>query len=230
MKNFKNILFDRWESEGSNSIYENLMFEKCTFQGIKMRETLNPQKRNYFKNITLSNCIQTNCIIEQAIFENLKISNLNNKSLVQSWGALFKNCVFEGKIGRIMLSENVTLEDVNLIDKFKDSSKDFYKNINLAIDISKAEFLEFDNRCIPAQLIKRDPETQVIIKRNNLLKFNNFNTLVDFEETNFNRHFELFMERNLDDMILIAPKMNKKKFPMCLRVINRLVEINVAER
>jgi hypothetical protein len=49
------------------------------------------------------------------------------------------------------------------------ANEDYYRDVEWAVDISEAEFLEADLRGIPVHLVRRDPATQFILRREKLM-------------------------------------------------------------
>jgi hypothetical protein len=111
-------------------------------------------------------------------------------------------------------------------EAFNAANAEFYSSVDWALDISEAEFVECDIRGIPAHLIRRDPETQVVIKREKALT-GEWRTL-DLSETYWPAYIEGFLEDGEDDVVLAAP-IQDPKFRVLLEGLQRLRDGGIAE-
>jgi hypothetical protein len=119
------------------------------------------------------NCHQRGCAIHGAIIENTVVDGLaTHGQLLQIWGAVFNQVVLKGKIDRLMISADVLpsvlLEEGDRqreIQAFRAADSLYYRNVEWALDISQGEFRELCLRGLPAHLVRRDPETQIVVTR-----------------------------------------------------------------
>ena len=87
------------------------------------------------------------------------------------------------------------------------ANRRFYQNVDWALDISEAHFtgVEFSSG-IPADLVRRDPETQVILRRSSVVdgrwrdQIKNSLAVIWIED---------FMKAGFDDTILVAGRRNR---------------------
>jgi hypothetical protein len=49
------------------------------------------------------------------------------------------------------------------------ANRDYYATVDWALDIREAEFKDFDCRGVPSRLVRRDPETQIMVTRERVL-------------------------------------------------------------
>jgi hypothetical protein len=75
-----------------------------------------------------------------------------------------------GAGGGLTLDELISIPDEKeRIQRFRAANGAFYENVDWALDISKAEFESCRIFCeLPVRLIRRDPETQVVVRREKL--------------------------------------------------------------
>jgi hypothetical protein len=106
------------------------------------------------------------------------------------------------------------------------SNKEFYSSIDWALDISQAAFFEADLRGVPARLIRRDKETQVVVTREKALQ--GAWREIDLDNTYWRTSLELFLRRGDDDVVLVAPRADAT-YKILLRGLMRLREAGVAE-
>ena len=83
------------------------------------------------------------------------------------WASFFRRVTLKGKIGKINL--NLTPEafckDADRLRQFETARATFYAETDWALDISEAKLLGLRCEAVPLHLIKRDPQTQVILDK-----------------------------------------------------------------
>jgi hypothetical protein len=134
--------------------------------------THDPKLRSIVRNVRLVNCEQQGCSVHRAVVEDGLVDGLWTSGLFQAFGAVYKHVVICGNIGRIMLTSAVprlseSWEDLRPLEQ---ANTDYYTTVDWALDISEAQAEEIDIRGIPARLIRRDPETQVVITRERAMR------------------------------------------------------------
>ncbi len=155
--------------------------------------------------------------------------DLRQIGIFQIWGAAFKHLTLKGKIGRVMFSPAVAPATATREQQqaFDDANAEFYKNVDWAMDISEGEFEECDIRNVPANLVRRDPETQVIVTRAKAAR-GEWRRL-DLSKTYWAASLDLLLNRGDQDVVLVAPKRNKTKFSALLDGLKMLRDAGVAE-
>lgn len=225
--NFANQTFNFFEDNAPNE-YSNHTFTKCSFNGCNFSSEYDVNKRSKAKNILFENCKVTGGNVGPGIIENCVINGLKVGNHFQTFGTVFNEVIFKGKIDQIMITPYVDVFDYSSDTQlqFNLANKNYYERISWALDISKAEFIDCDIRGIPSNLIKRDPETQIIIKRHNFL--DDRWKSIDLSETYFKTSIDFFLEDGYEDAILVAPK-RSSNFKKLLNGINELRKIGIAE-
>lgn len=227
---FEQQEFHSFIDRGTRAPFCDVQFRDCYFQGCSLSVTDDPHMRSTFRNVQLVNCSQRGCGIECAIFEDVLVDGFNtNGQLVQTWGAAFNRVVLRGKLDRLMISSVVDVwgNEPKRQQAFNEANAEYYRNVQWALDISEAEFKELDIRGIfPVHLIRRDPETQVVVTRERALQ-SDWRKLA-FNEDLFPYSIECFLNEDLPATLLIAPKRNRK-FRRYLEDIQTLRSAGVAE-
>ena len=168
MKMFKNQTFERIYEDGTGASFSDVQFEQCRFVHCNISLTHEPRLRTTIRNVVIKGCRSEGCTLSPAILEDVMVDGFETDRLFQTWGAVFKHVTLSGKLGRMMFSgvlfptSSVTAA---MQRAFAESNTAYYSKVDWALDISRAEFQECDIRGIPARLIRRDPETQVVVKR-----------------------------------------------------------------
>jgi len=183
--------------------------------------------RSTVRNVILRNCRTTGCGIDCAIIENVCIDGLKTHQLLQIWAAVFRHVVIKGGVGRVMISPAVasgtaTKEEQKLFDE---ANREFYKHVDWALDIKEMSCDEFQVQGIPASLIRRDPETQVIVTRESAMK-GEWRSL-DLSGTWWPVSLQQLLDRGDRDSVLVAPKRNRA-FRKLLNGLDLLRQAGVA--
>lgn len=225
-KEFHSFDFD---DRNSGAVFSDVEFHNCYFQGCGISITRNPALRSSVRNVTLVNCSQRGCSIDTAVFEDVVVDGLKTHGqLLQCWAAVFNRVVLRGKIDRLMTSPAVSagLATADEQAAFDRANAEYYAAVDWSLDISQAEFKELDLRGVPARLVRRDPDTQVIVRRERALE-GTWRDLA-FHENLWPITISHFLETGEEDMVLVAPKRDPK-FRQYLEDMNLLRKAGVAE-
>lgn len=229
MRKFERQEFVQWFDRDSAAVYCDLEFVKCRFESCGLSITRSPIRRSTVRNVHLTNCEQRGSTVKAAILEDVVIENFKTNGLFQTWGAVFKHVVLRGKIGRIMVSPLVapgsaTPEQQRAFDA---ANAEYYERVDWALDISGAQFEgECDLRRVPAHLVRRDPETQVVIKREKAMR-GEWRSL-DLSKTFWPSAIEGFLQEGDNDIVFVAGKRDRK-FLDLLGGLKKLRDAGVAE-
>jgi hypothetical protein len=213
----------------SGTVFSNLEFQECYFQGCSISVTYSPSLRTTIRDVKLINCSQRGCTIHPAIIEDTLVDGFDTHGqLVQVWGAVFNRVVLRGKIDRLMISSvvDVMRDKPEVQEAFDQANDQYYKSIEWAVDISQASFKELDLRGVPARLIRRDPETQVVVTREKALR-GEWRDL-PLSDGLWKTTLHLFLQDNSSDIVLVAPKRHRK-FRQYLADLKSLQAAGVAE-
>lgn len=228
MKKFENQTFEFFEDADSGYLFSDLIFTKCHFVGCRFSSTQEIRLRSTAKNIQFNNCEITGGSIGAGIVEDIIIDGLKAHNHLQTFGTVFKHVAIKGEINKLMLTPYVDVfghfPDVQ--KSFDVANRKYYENVDWALDISEAHFIDCDIRGIPARLIKRDEQTQVVIKREKALegKWKE----IDLSETHWKTAIEFFLADGYEDCVLLAPKQSRK-FKVLLDGLNKLRDNGIAE-
>lgn len=219
--------FVHFQDRDSAAVFSDLEFRRCYFESCAISITLNPKLRSTARNVRFIDCAQRGTTVDCAVVEDVLVDGFKTYGLFQAFGAVFKHVVLRGKIGRIMLSGMVfpgraTPEQQRA---FQQANADYYSKIDWALDISEARAEEIDIRGIPARLIRRDPETQVVITREKAMQGK---WRKEFDDSYWGRWIELFLKEGDTDAIMVAPKRGRK-FRERLDGLKALCDAGVAE-
>ncbi|MCY2924023.1 MAG: hypothetical protein NT031_01040 [Planctomycetota bacterium] len=177
----------------------------------------------------LVDCSQQGCSLEAAIVEDCLVDGFDTSGqLLQIWGAVFNRVVLCGKIGRLMISWVVDMVNrrSEVQRAFDTANSDYYRGVDWALDISRGEFKELDIRGISASLIRRDPETQVVVTREKAIQ--GAWRELEFKVAPWRASLGLLLECEQSDIVLVVPKQHRR-FREYLADLQLLRKAGVAE-
>ena len=213
--------------------FSDIEFVKCKFLGggFGYRYTPDFSRRTSAKDIRIINCESRKFGIGAALLEDVYIENFRC-DLVTVWGALFKHVTIKGRCDSLMIHGITGQGDIEVGGKgvlpYRALCDEFYETVDWALDIREAEFEDFwiRTRGVPTHLVRRDPETQAVIRRDKAIngKWRELGlsilTQIMFKE---------FIADALPSFILVAPKRHKQDFKDVLADIRRLRDAGIAE-
>jgi hypothetical protein len=190
----------------SGATYSDLRFVDCTFSNCALSITSDPALRATVRNVELVNVQVHACRIWSVIVDDVQIDGLKTEGLLQTWGAVFRRTVLRGLIGEVMISHEIRagLAPPEIQAAFDDANADFYRGVDWALDIREAEFVDCVLRGIPAALVRRDPDTQVVVTRASAL--DPAWRALELSDTHWATAIETFLESGKADIVLVAGK------------------------
>lgn len=213
MKNHQNELFSKAFDRG-NGEYRNLLMKNCEFNNCGISLTAEINQRSTVSNIEIIDCKTLNCAIGPAIITDAHISNLATGDLQILWGTLFNRVKIDGKIGRLKINTRIHAPDATETQQkhFDDFRRDFYRNIDWAIDIRDAHPQLLEIKGIPSEKIIFHPAHCVPLKRSSAKK--SILEIAKSSSTPKDWSFtisDFFEDTEADELILIAPTGKSKK-------------------
>lgn len=220
-------LFDR----GGALSLDSIRLANCTFENSAFSLTTILDRRSSASNLDIVKCSANGCDVGPAVFRNIRIDSLSTNDLLIVWGALFDRVKLSGSIGKIKINPFVHHSDRSESTQgpFDRAREEFYRTVEWALDISEAKFKEFDVRGIPAKLIRRDPETQVVVTRERAMR-PGWREQISAANTLWPFMINLFLSDGDQDIVLAAPLgAPKAKRDSLINGLNELRRLGVAE-
>lgn len=150
-----------------NTHFHDLYLHDCAFDNCGLSMVKYPQRMSRVRNVTLSQCRVVNSEIKPCVFEDVVVEDLSTNPILLVWAAFLRRVTLKGKIGKINL--NLTPEafctDADRLRQFETARAAFYAETDWALDISDARLLGLRCEGVPLHLIRRDPQTQVILDK-----------------------------------------------------------------
>lgn len=157
----------RMALDKGNAHFHDLHLHDCAFDNCGQSMVKHPQRMSRVRNVTLSQCRVLNSEIKPCVFEDVVVEDLSTNPILLVWASLFRRVTLKGKIGKLNL--NLTPEafctDADRLRHFETARAAFYAETDWALDISEARLLGLRCEGVPLHLIRRDPQTQVILDK-----------------------------------------------------------------
>ncbi len=234
MIEYKDKKFFRLQDRGESHLLKNMIFESCEFSRCLLSLTTNISNITTLHNITVNDCTFNGCQTGPTIYSNVSISNIRANDLMIIWSPYCDRVTLSGNIARMRtntLADPTTSNNEKQIP-FDTFRKEFYASVDWALDISKARFRECDLESIPAHLIRRDPESQVVVTRERALEFvePGWVDKLNPENKHWANVIEGFLSKGDPDIVLIAPLgASKDKRDALLNGLKEFRQIGLAE-
>lgn len=172
MRIFDKQIFDGWDEFDSGRTHRDVRFDGCTFTSCSLGLSEHDlAKRPRVANAELRKCAVAACSVTATVFEDVLVDGLKTSGLFQTWAAVFKHVTLTGRVDRVMFSPffHPGYPESKFQQVVARANADYYASVDWALDIREAEFLDFDCRGVPSRLVRRDPETQVMVTRERVL-------------------------------------------------------------
>lgn len=209
MKEFTNETFRRLFSRSDRLRFERMQFLNCTFENCGLSLTEDISRMSSAHGIELANCRINHCHFGPLIASEVAIHNLETNDLLILWCPYFDRVALSGELGRLKI--NATAAPSTLGNEkqrpFDEFRKKFYAEVEWALDISEARFKECDLEGIPAHLIRRDPESQIIVTRERALQVATpgWEAKLGCPKTHLPFVINLFLTDGYPEIVLVAP-------------------------
>jgi hypothetical protein len=209
MTQFSNTTFEDRCLRPTDSVVQNVSFSKCSFDNCTVLGAEHPSQRVILRNIEIINSGQRASSIANAAIEDAVISGMGKEGRIPlfAWGAVFKHVTLRGKLSAMKLNRWVApVPPPSKQQRWDNANKAYYQCVDWALDLREAEFQgSLDLHCLPGSLIRRDPETQVLVKRSSLSDVD-WRSL-SWGKSSFDLAIQWFLDDGLyDDVVLIASK------------------------
>lgn len=230
MIEYENRVFHSLFDRGEGATVHDLRLVNCNFVWCGLSLTRQIEQRATVRHVELVNCRANECGIGPAILEDVIVNNLQIDDLLILWGTLFHRVTIRGRIGKIKINQEVHATDWSEatqapFDRFRG---EFYDSIDWALDICGARFKEFGIRGVPAGLIRRDPESQVVVTRERALQ-RDWRDRLSKDNRLWPFAIDMFLSDGDEDVVLVAPlDAPKRKRDTLLRQLQELRDVGVA--
>ncbi|MFC9932299.1 hypothetical protein [Streptomyces sp. NPDC127190] len=204
---------------GSGRAYSGVELVRDTVSTCVVAQFDDPGYGLVVRDTLVQGCTVDRCQVQGVYFEGVTVDGLNAKQIHRLYGCVFNRVVLKGNIGPIMVMpphrglSDRELHIAGMVEK--------YRGVEWALDISEASFVDADFYCVPGDLVKYDPETQVLLRRD---KFDGIHAgdLPTYAGIWVSR----FTETPFNSIVAIAPR-RSKSFSKYMQDIEWLHEQNL---
>jgi hypothetical protein len=231
MTEHRNKIFNSLIDRGNALVLSDVVCSDCEFSNCALSLTTDIKKRAVVSNALFKNCKVSASDIGPAVLKRVQIDGLVTDSLFIVWGAVFDQVVFSGTIGKIKINRHVHhVDQSERVQKpFDEFRQHFYQSLEWAIDITRAKFRLLEIAGIPARLIRRDPNTQMVVTRERALR-QEWRSRVSSENKHWPFAIDMFLATGEADRVLVAPLAGpKKQVEKLLSELKELRDLGVVE-
>ncbi|MBW8482526.1 hypothetical protein [Actinomadura parmotrematis] len=187
---------------GSMHCYENVEIVNSKLISCALAQFDDPEYRLTVRGASVRECMVSGGSIQGVHVEDSLIENVNGGSVFYAHGCVFDRVVIRGAIGAIMAimpNSSLAARDLHVARMIE-----LYRQVEWALDISAAEFVDVDLCGVPGHLVKIDPETQIILHRD---RFDNISVhdLPPLVQVWLGR----FRATPFDSIVAVAPKLSE---------------------
>lgn len=238
-------------------VCEDIEFTGCRFDNYAFSARPDPLRRSVVRRCRFLNCWVHATSLDGAVFEDILVENLGTSARpgwINVFGAAFKHVTLRGKIAALNIqpyfdfgellrtpigSRRTGLGD-RIIDRllfgrrhperedqFRRLNTAYYETVDWALDIRDAESPELNLLGVPAALVLRDKNSQLVVRRANASD-GRWRALELGEVAFFRVMIDSMLAAGLDDVVLAAGK-RSKNYEAHLRGLEILRLAGVAE-
>jgi len=206
---------------------EDFECRRCEFVDSVITTTRDPTRRPVMKRGRLVRCLVENCRIGGAVLEDIEILGLRTKGICRITASVFKHVTLRGPIDEVLISPLIWPGPASKADqeRFDRANATYYGNVDWAIDITEADFINAEIQGIPARLIRRDVASQAVITREAALEGNWRG--IELSNTPWPAMIQFLLDDGFAEKILIAPRRNPN-FDALARGLERLRDAGIA--
>lgn len=148
---------------GGNAEYSDVQMESCVIESCILAQFGDPQFGLIVRDSSVRDCRIMNCSVQQVRFIDSIIDGLATTQPFLLYGCVFDCVSIRGSVGPIMAVG--PHDDLPKKEEFIVSIVSQYDHVSLALDISEAIFEDADFYYVPGDLVRRDEETQALLRR-----------------------------------------------------------------
>jgi hypothetical protein len=204
-------LYDRGEALRLRGVH----LSRCIFQNCAFSLTDDVTRMSELRDVTLENCSFHACQFGPFLATDVWACNLSMTDLLILWSPYFNHVTLSGDIGRLKI--NATADPSTYKNgkqrPFDEFRAQFYADVDWALDISHARFRTFDIAGIPGRLVRRDPESQILITRERAqaVVTPGWEARLSTRDTHWPFSVNLFLADGTPELVLAAPLGERKK-------------------
>jgi len=229
MKVIEGKQWEKWYDRDSGRVFEDVEFRRCSFVSSGVSITRDTSLRSTLRNIRLVDCEERGCAVYSAILDTVEVIGLKTHTSLFAYGAAFRHLRFAGQIGEVSLIPDIMPAIASLPEQkaFRRENAKFFERVDWALDISEAEFVDCELRYVPFHLVRRDPRTQVVVKREKLLDGRWRD--IDFGRAHWGVSLDWYLKDSVETGVVLVAGKRHRYFKELLRGLEMLRDAGIAE-
>ncbi|MGW1008074.1 hypothetical protein [Streptomyces sp. NPDC002520] len=223
MKQVNAAIFRSQRIIGGPRVLGNVSLSRCTGVGATIAQFDDPGFGLVVQGVEARRCKLDNCGAHGVLFRDVLVDDLS-----VAGGLLLEACVFDrvtlrGNIGRLVTTPPSDALPGEVRESFVEAMNVAYQEVEWALDIREAKFSDADFYFLPGDRIRRDEETQFLLRRESF-------SGVDLSELPVYAGIAAgrFEVSPWDSIVAVAPR-RSKTFDQVLSELNDLRGMGLAE-
>lgn len=192
------------KSVGSNRTIADLELVRCEFTGSNLSQFDDPELGLVVSNVTATRCVAKRSFLNGVRFEDVLVDGLTTSGDLRMTGCALRHVTLRGRVGTwFVTTPNTALPD-DVQAALAVGIARYYRDVDWALDITEAEFQSANLSYVPGELVRRDPETQFLLRRDVVADVD-ASSLPSFASIAISR----FESTPFDSIVAVAPKRSK---------------------
>ncbi|MGW4897311.1 hypothetical protein ACWEQL_34390 [Kitasatospora sp. NPDC004240] len=190
------------KSLGSDRTLGPADLHRCVFNGSALAQFDDPGLGLVVRDVTARRCRVVRSAAQGVRFEEVHVDGLAITSQLNLNGCVFKHVTLTGNIGPLMVAAPNASLPQGVRERLTAGIVAYYSGVDWALDISGAAFSDADFPYVPGHLIRRDEETQFLLHRDRVERFEGMEGLPGSARIAARR----FETTPFDTLVAVAPR------------------------
>lgn len=204
------------------------VYQRCDFVGVSVGNQNDLSSMPRLSRLQFEACSTRGVAFDLAVLDEVEVDQLKTHNMLMFNGTLFRRTILRGRVGKMILNTLLQPENPAFVEECAQHANEFYRNIDWALDISEAIFDDCAIRSVPADLIRRDPETQAVVRRETVNRVGWDHPAIASSRLRADLEDMIFLD--LQEAVIIAPKGNRRNFASTMEGIRILRDAGIAEK
>lgn len=160
---FEDQSFEALHESGAGWRLANAVLRRCSFSGCSLGMTAAPASRPLLENVQLLQCRAQTSWLGAVVMRQCTLEEFSTDGECTALGAFFDRVTFRGRLGALRLCPTLQSEDPQLNARLLADNGVRYRDVEWAVDIREARPRGMELLGVPADMVRRDPQTQVVV-------------------------------------------------------------------
>jgi hypothetical protein len=185
---------------GASRTFTDFELTRCAFTASGLANYDDPELGLVVRDVVARRPAVKRSVAHGVRFENVLVEGLTS-DLTQLAGCVFRQVTLRGRSGSLMIVGPNHSLTADVQQAFAENILKYYRDVDWALDITEAEFVTADLYYLPGHLVRRDPESQFLLRRSE--------TVPDDLPAYANIAVSRFEATPFDSIVAVAPKRSK---------------------